>query len=252
LIWFSVSAVPWLAGGLTNDTGRNVLWAIALAIDFTAVGLRYPVPRLHQVPAAQFISVAEHLSERFQQFFIITLGDAILVIGMALSSGDLSAGHFAAFLVALGSTVLLWRIYVHRAGEVLPAAINAARQPAGFTQSAPFTHLVMVAGVVTTAAGFDFVIRNPTGEPRIAEVVMMLGGPALFLVGRARFEYEIFGRVSPARLIGILVLIAAAPGGLHVPPLLVTTTAGLVLAGVAIADTIRSHGRPPEPPAPTF
>ncbi|MDW5325710.1 low temperature requirement protein A [Plantactinospora sp. KLBMP9567] len=143
------------------------------------------MPRLVRRPrAAQLLSVAEHFGERFQQFFIVSLGDAILIIGLAMSRTGFTAVHLAGFGVTLGSTVLLWRIYVHCAGQVLPAAIGAPRRPARFSQSSPYNHVVMVAGVAATAAGFELAIVGPTGEPTTGWVATILGGPALFLAGR--------------------------------------------------------------------
>ncbi|MGI5150832.1 low temperature requirement protein A [Plantactinospora sp. CA-294935] len=241
MTWFSVSAVPWLAGGALGGTEQIALWSVALAIDALGLGLRYPVPWLRRVRAAQLLSVAEHLGERFQQFFIVSLGDAILIIGLAMSRTEFTAVHLAGFGVTLGSTVLLWRIYVHCAGQVLPAAIGASRRPARFSQSSPYNHVVMVAGVAATAAGFELAIVDPTGEPTPGWVATTLGGPALFLAGRALFEYEVFGRVSPVRPAAILVLVAAVPGVLRLPPLAGTAVAALVLAGVAVTDALRGR-----------
>ncbi|PWU47359.1 hypothetical protein DLE60_25060 [Micromonospora globispora] len=77
-------------------------------------------------------------------------------------------------------------------------------------------------------------------------------GPALFLAGRARFEYVVFSRVSPSRLVGLLVLAVAAPAMLLVPRTVVAVVGTLVLAGIASADAVRARGRPPEPPSPAL
>ncbi|MFC6023624.1 low temperature requirement protein A [Plantactinospora solaniradicis] len=252
IIWFTTSAVPWLAGGVLGGTWQLVLWTVALAIDGIGLGLRFWVPGGHRVRGAQLLSVAEHLGERFQQFFVVSLGDAILIIGLAMSRSEFSPVHLAAFAVTLGTTILLWRIYVHRAGQLLPAAIAASRRPARFSQSSPYNHAVMVAGVVVTAAGFDLVIRDPTGDPATGWVITSLGGPALFLAGRAMLEYEVFRRISTSRLIGILALAAVGPGVMHLPILAGATVTGLVLGGVAVADTVRDRGRPPEPLTPAY
>ncbi|MEV4201495.1 hypothetical protein AB0J32_24550 [Micromonospora globbae] len=75
---------------------------------------------------------------------------------------------------------------------------------------------------------------------------MLLGGPALFLAGRARLEYEFFGRVSaPPRVIGLLLLVALIPAGTLLPPLLVLAATAAVLAGIASADDCGPEaGRP--------
>lgn len=250
--WFVVSAVPWLAGGLVAGPARGLLWAAALAVDYGAAWLRYPTPRLGRVPTSQYTVAADHLAERYQQFFTLALGDLILVTTLTYADDDVTAGRTAALLAAFAATVLLWQIYVHRAGALLKATIESSQDPGGFVRSAPNTHLLMVGGLVAASAGFEFVIAHP-GEhttPWLAGV--MLGGPALFLAGRARFEYEVFSRVSPSRLVALLVLIVAGPALMLAPALVTGLTATLVLAGVAIADGIRARGNPPEQPAPSM
>ncbi|SCL33485.1 Low temperature requirement protein LtrA [Micromonospora rhizosphaerae] len=249
--WFGISAVPWLVGGVVHGAAREAWWALALAIDYVGFRLAYPVPGLGVVPETQRNITAEHLSERYQQFFIIALGDAILVTGMIYSrSSHSELGNIAAFSVAFISTLLLWRIYVHKSGQLLPHAISSAKQPSRFLFTAPYTHLLMVAGVVTSAAGFELVLHEPSGRTPPAWAALILGGPALFLVGRSAFEYEVFSRVSLSRPGGLLALLTIAPAVLFLPPLLAATGAMLVLAGVAAADYRRSRGRPPEEPSP--
>ncbi|WBB68207.1 low temperature requirement protein A [Micromonospora sp. WMMD812] len=249
-IWFAVSAVPWIIGGLVEGPGRMICWVIALAIDYIGFRLAYPVPGLGVVPTAQRNVTAEHLSERYQQFFIIALGDCILTVGTMFSLKHSELKNIGSFAVAFATTLLLWRIYVHKSGELLPVAIATSRSPSRFLNTAPYTHLLMVAGVVTTAAGFDLVLHETTGRTSPAWVAVILGGPALFLVGRAAFEYEVFSRVSPSRPGGLLALLTIAPGVMFLHPVYTSFGAMLVLAGVAVADARRSWGRPPEAPAP--
>ncbi|MEH1101164.1 low temperature requirement protein A [Micromonospora sp. CPCC 205561] len=248
--WFAVSAVPWIAGAFVSGDARIVLWSLALAIDYVGFRLAYPVPGLGVVPETQRNVTAEHLSERYQQFFIIALGDAILTIGTMFSLDHSEAENIASFGIAFATTLLLWRVYVHKSGELLPLAIATAKAPSRFLATAPYTHLLMVAGVVTTAAGFDLFLHHPLGHTPPSWVAVILGGPALFLLGRAAFEYEVFSRVSLSRPGGLLALLTAAPAVLFLPPLYAALAAMLVLAGVAVADTRRSRGHPPEAPAP--
>ncbi|SCF14441.1 low temperature requirement protein A [Micromonospora chokoriensis] len=249
-VWFVVSAVPWLIGAFVSGDARIICWTIALAIDYLGFRLAYPVPGLGVVPETQRNVTAEHLSERYQQFFIIALGDCILTIGTMFSLKHNEAENLAAFAVAFLTTLLLWRIYVHKSGELLPSAIKASESPSRFLFSAPYTHLLMISGVVTTASGFHLVLHEPTGETPPAWLAVILGGPALFLAGRASFEYEVFSRVSWSRPGGILALLTIAPAALYVPPMVTSLGALLVLVAVAYADFRRSHGKPPEIPSP--
>ncbi|RIV41267.1 low temperature requirement protein A [Micromonospora radicis] len=250
--WFAVSAVPWVAGAYVSGDARLVLWLLALGLDYLGLRLAYPVPGLGTVPSTQFNVTAEHLSERYQQFFTIALGDAILVIGMAYSAEHARTENAVGFVMAFATTLLLWRIYVHKSGELMPVAIAAAKNPSRFLKTAPYTHLLMIAGVVVTASGFKLVLHDLPARTPPTWAAVILGGPALFLIGRAFFEREVFSRVSPSRPGGVLALLTAAPAVLYLPPLSASIAAALVLAGVAVADFRRSHGRPPEVPAPSL
>ncbi|MET8312459.1 low temperature requirement protein A, partial [Micromonospora sp. NPDC005173] len=108
LFWFGVSAVPWLAGALMQGWPRGVLWALAVAVDYTVARLGWRMPRLGRAGAAEFSVSGEFLAERHRQFFIIALGELILVTGLGLSSGGFEAARGAAVVVAFATTVLLW------------------------------------------------------------------------------------------------------------------------------------------------
>ena len=130
LFWFGVSAVPWIAGALAHGTARGALWTLAVAVDYTAYA-DSASPRRGSAarPRRSSPIAAEHLAERYRQFFIIALGELILVTGLAFSGSGFAADRSAAFVVSIATTVLLWRIYIYRAGELLAAAIAAARRP---------------------------------------------------------------------------------------------------------------------------
>jgi low temperature requirement protein LtrA len=250
LFWFVVSAVPWLVGAFAHGTGRVALWALAVAVQYMADTLHYPTPRLGRWRTSEWTVAGEHLSERYQQFFIVALGELILVSGLALGRSNFEAQRSAAFVVSFLSTVLLWRIYIVRAGELLAAAIAASPDPVRVSRFAAYPHLSMVAGIVITSVAEDLVIEHPTGHTPLTRVVIIFGGPALFLIGRAHLEYTVFGRVSRDRWIGLLALVALTPAMLLARPLLTAAAATAVLAGIAIADATRARAYPSEPPSP--
>jgi low temperature requirement protein LtrA len=250
LFWFGVSALPWIAGAILQGWARGVLWALAVALDYTATRIGWPTPRLGRARAAELGISGEFLAERQRQFFIIALGELILVTGLAFTSSGFESNRSAAAVVAFATTVLLWRLYIYRAGEVLGAAVAAAPDPFRIGVSASYAHLVMVAGIVAISVGDELVIRHPFGHAHWAWIAVILGGPALFLVGRAVFEYAVFGRVSADRVIGVLVLAAISPAMILAPPVLAALAATVILAGVAVADAARAWRRPGEPLPP--
>ncbi|MGR6318484.1 low temperature requirement protein A [Micromonospora soli] len=238
-----VSIVPWMAGALVDDDDlRAALWALALALEYggLVVGwLRYGVA-----------IAGEHLAERLEQFLLIALGAAIFLSGRALSNSDFGIPHAAGFGLAFVATVLLWRIYLYRAGLTLAPAITRARNPVRQSVGVAGSHLLMIAGVVLAGVGFELYISEPAGRPDPRWLVAILGGPALFLAGRAPFELQVFGRISRSRLTGLLALGLLIPATWHAPPLAAGGAAAAVLAGIAGSDAWRARGRAPELPAP--
>ncbi|MGC1212540.1 MAG: low temperature requirement protein A [Micromonospora sp.] len=250
LFWFGVSAVPWIAGALVPGTARGVLWTSAIAADYTGGILRFPTPGLGRSPRTEWSVGAEHLAERYRQLFIIALGELILVTASTLTRTGFATDRTTAFVVSFVGTALFWRIYIHRAGELLPAAIAAAPDPDRLARQTLLAHLIMLAGIVATAVADELVIGHPLGHTRPAWVAVMLGGPALFLAGLARFEYAVFSHTSRNRALGVLALAALTPAMLFVPPLLAALAATAVLAAIAVTDAARARGHQPEPPSP--
>jgi low temperature requirement protein LtrA len=250
LFWFGASAVPWIVGGTVPVTARGALWALAVATDLTGGVLRYPTPGLGRSPKSEYPIGAEHLAERYRQLFIIALGELILVTALTLSGSGFARDRTVAFVVSFVSTALFWRIYIYQAGELLPAAIAAAPDPDRLARWAAVTHPIMLAGIVATAVGDELVIAHPLEHTLLAWVAVILGGPALFLAGRAAFEHTILARVSWDRPIGVLVLAVLTPAMLVVAPLVATMAATVVLAAVAATDAARAPSRPEGSPSP--
>jgi low temperature requirement protein LtrA len=172
------------------------------------------------------------------------------VTGLAYSGSGFHRDSTAAVLVSFATTVLLWRIYSYRAGELFATAIATARHPLRVDFVVAYSHLAMVAGIVLTAVGDQIVITHPAGHTRPAWTTVLFGGPALFLVGRGVFEYGVFARVSHNRWIGPLVLASLTPVMRYVPPTTVALAVTAVLTGIAASDAARARGRPPETPSP--
>ncbi|MFC3499984.1 low temperature requirement protein A [Micromonospora krabiensis] len=250
LVWFGASAVPWLTGAFAPELTRNLLWTLALAIDYLGGRLGWPVPRLGRARESPWAVAGEHLAERYWQLVIVALGETILTSGSSLLRGPIVAERTLALTLSFLTTVLLWRIYFYRAGQILGEAIAASADPGRLGRSAEISHLLMVAGILATSAGSELVLMDPTGQAKPAWVGAILGGPALYLAGRSLFEYVAFARVSRPRPIGILVLAGIAPVMVGRPPLGVAAAAAAVLLGVAVSDAIRAHGRPLEQASP--
>ncbi|WP_348651083.1 low temperature requirement protein A [Micromonospora sp. WMMD812] len=214
--------------------------------------LDYPTPRLGRAGFRTRRIQEEHLSERYRQVVIIALGETILISGLQIGSYGAERERVAALLVSFAITVLLWQIYFYRAGELLVVAIGSAQSSAYVGRVAAYAHLIMVIGIGLSALGDQITISYPLGHTKLAWVMVILGGPAVFLLGRALLDYVTFSRVSWSRPIGLLTLVALTPVALLLPPILVAVAATAVLTGVAISNVIswRLFPRAPKPAAP--
>ena len=77
----------WLAGAFCRPPPGWVCWALALLIEYLAARFGWPVPGLGRSTASRWDVAGEHLAERYQQFFLVALGETILVGGLAYSTG---------------------------------------------------------------------------------------------------------------------------------------------------------------------
>ncbi|MGC4745191.1 low temperature requirement protein A [Micromonospora sp. DT201] len=233
LCWFSVSAVPWLAGGFLPEW-RVPLWLLGLAIDFTGPRLGWPTPRLGRTRRQELHLAGEHVAERYQQIMIIALGELVLVAGLTYGGTRLDLAETAAFLLVFATSVLIGLLYVTPAGLRLGTAIEHA-DPSRLGVITGYLHLVMVAGLVVTAVGAELSIAHPTRVGDTTAVVVILGGPMLFLLGRILLSVAIHQRLSWPRVVALLLL-AGAAAVLRLPLLAVSAVATAVVFVVVVLD----------------
>ncbi|MCO1595693.1 low temperature requirement protein A [Micromonospora sp. RHAY321] len=233
LTWYSVSAVPWLLGAFLPEW-RVPLWVLALAIDLIGPRLGWPTPSLGRARQEELHLAGEHFAERYQQIMIIALGELILVAGLTYAGTRLNLPETAAFLLVFANAVLIGLLYVTPAGQRLGPAIEHA-DPSRLGVVTSYLHLVMIAGIVATAVGAEVAIAHPTEIGGTTVVLVILGGPTLFLLGRILFSIAIHRRISWPRVAGLLALVGAAVA-MRLPLLAVSAVATGVLLVVAVLD----------------
>jgi low temperature requirement protein LtrA len=97
---------------------------------------------------------------------------------------------------------------------------------------------MMVAGIIVTAAGDDKILTSPSATAATASAVMILGGPALFVVGHAAFKYAVWRHVSWGRLAGIAALALLAATVPVLPEIALAACAAAVVAAIAARDRV--------------
>ncbi|WP_433126493.1 low temperature requirement protein A [Micromonospora sp. CA-240977] len=249
-IWEAIAGVGWIGGALVGGSGQLAIWGLAVVVEYSAAVFGWPVPRLGRSRARDWRLVGARVAERYRQFVIVALGVSIFVTGTTFSTGEYTLARAWALLVVFTTIVLMWRIYIYRAGELLTDAIARSTNPALLTQSAAATHLIMVAGIVGAAVTSHLVVSRPLGETPPSWAAVIFGGPALYLLGRGVLDFTVFGRISRSRLAGVVLLACLAPTTPLLPPVLVALLAMTVLFLIAVANLVstRRHTRTPAPP----
>ena len=136
-----------------------------------------------------------------------------------------------------------------RASEQARITLSTCDDPGRLARDAyTYLHLPIVAGIIATAVGTDLLIAAPHDALHGVGVAMMLGGPALFLVGESLFAWRMTGTANVTRVAvaGFLVLLVLI-GGQISALLLGMTIAALLTALVPVPGAAE---RPSEPACP--
>ncbi|MFI7069936.1 low temperature requirement protein A [Micromonospora sediminicola] len=236
-VWFALSAVLWLTGALV-EPAQVALWTVAVVLDLSLARLRWPTPGLGRSSWADLQVIGEHLAERYQQIYIIALGELILTAGIVYSTTGFDLYRTIAFALAFVNAVSIGRLYLVPGGVRLGAAIDALG-PSGSRLGllAGYLHLVMVAGVVAAAVGAQVMIAEPLSrEP--AALMVALSGPALFLIGWILLAAAVHHRVSWHRPVGLVAIVALALVGRGLPLLAGSAILSVLLILIAHAERL--------------
>jgi low temperature requirement protein LtrA len=242
VVWNAAASVLWVVGGIASGTARDVAWIAALLVDYAGPAIRYVVPGLGRATTAEWAVSAAYFSERFKLFVILALGESIIVIGATFSQLEPDLATVLALATAFAGSVALWWVYFHRSAAAGEEAMSRSGDRGRIARSAyTYSHLPLVAGIIVTAVGDELVIAHPTAQADVATIATVLGGPALFLAGHALFKYTVFGEVSVSRLVAIALLVGLVPVAFALTPLLIGLAAALVVAGVAVHESVVSQ-----------
>ena len=229
LAWSLLSAVFWFAGALAPGSWRFALWGAGVLVDFLAPIAGYWTPGRGRSGTTDYPVDGGHFAERFQSFVIIVLGESIVVTGATASARQLSTGSASALAIAFLITGGLWWLYFGVVAENSKRHLATAEDPAVLARDAyTYLHLPIVAGVIMTAVGDEFLVRDATASPSTAGLIMLVGGPALFLAAENAFRLRMIGSIGTKRLVAVAALCLAGAGASALPELAV----GAIVAGL--------------------
>jgi low temperature requirement protein LtrA len=237
LVWEIGTAPIWIAGIATGSSGRLVLWAVAVLITYGGVIAGHPLPGRKSPFSTDSQIYAEHLLERFRLFFLIALGETVLTLGNAFAGEPVAADRLLVLAVAFTGSVALWWCYFHRAEEIGVRAVKETDNPSRIVAVGNYTLILMVIGIIAIAVGDELAIADPGGPADLDVIVLVFGGPAIFLLSQMGFMRRATGRAPTSRILACLGLFALAIATAPFTLLVAVAAATAVLVAVAIADT---------------
>jgi low temperature requirement protein LtrA len=250
LVWLSAAAALWLLGGLVQGEARVALWLAALAVDYLGPICFYWVPGWGRLGGGTWDVETAHFAERFQLFVIIALGETIVLTGATTAQLDLDLARMTAFGIAFVGTAALWWLYFDYVATIAQRRLEFAEDRTVLARDGyTYLHVVIVAGIILYAVGDELTIAHPTEELSRAEVVAVVGGPALYLLGHALFRLRMAGSLSWKRLSGAIACALLGVVGTSLSALVLGVLVVCVLLGVIASEQIAAvrRGRRGEP-----
>jgi low temperature requirement protein LtrA len=246
LVWELLTGGLWVAGAIADGDARLVLWGLAAAATYAGVSSLHWLPgRGRRIDLEHSEIAGTHLIERFRLFFIIALGETVVVTGDAFTGEPFELERLLALAIAFTGTVALWWCYFQRIEGIGVAAAETAEDAGAVALEGTWTLTLVVIALIGIAVGDELAIAHPDHEPSLGFTILAFGGPALFLLAQTLFLRDVLGHVPRSRFLGLVAL-----GILAVATAPLTLIAGIavssaVLVVVAIADTVSEGGRTP-------
>lgn len=242
LVWFLLSAVFWIVGAFAPPDVRFAWWALALAIELVSPALYFWVPGLGRSSTSEWNIDGAHMAERCALFVIIALGESLLITGATFAELDWNGDAVHAMLIAVLGTVAMWWVYFDTAAERAAHRIITSGDPGQQGRIAyTYLHLPIVAGIIVCAVADEIVLMHP-GHATPEGLVVIFGGPLLYLLGNALFKWVTNDRRLPplSHLVGIVLLgvVTYAAVSLHASALMSSTLTTGVMIMVAAWESV--------------
>jgi low temperature requirement protein LtrA len=238
LAWTIAGASLWITGALLPLAVQLPFWAAALGLELVGTLLGYPVPGVGRMKIASWDVSGPHIAERTALFVLIALGEGLLVTGFAFVAKESSVAGVVAMTAAFVAAASAWWIYFDHGERIGAEAIEAADEPGRLVRTAyTWIHLLIIAGIVMLSVGDKEALGHPHDQ-NLAATVVILGGPLLFLIGTALFRRVLEHRWPLAHLAGVLGILVLALASTVLDALGESVAVALLLAAVAVGETI--------------
>ena len=249
LVWLSVSAVFWIAGGvaegqsaagaLGSRAGDRIYLAGGAVLD--PEDTARPRSRTGSSRAAIWPSAAPASSSSRS-----ANPSSSPARPLPIWPGPLET--VTAFMSAFIGALAMWWIYFHKGAEAGSELISRSSEPGRLARLAyTYLHMPIVAGIILAAVANELVLTHPADHSDPRTVLSAIGGPLLFLVGTILFKHTIRGFLQLSHGVGIVALCVLAWFASELSPLMLSilTTAIMIVVAVWESVSLRSGAANP-------
>lgn len=189
-IYFGLAALFWIWGALEPDpAARTLLWAVALAVEYSGPALMFRVPLLGRAHDRDWAISGTHMAERCALFIIIALGEGIIVTGSQFADTEAGWPSILAFVTAFAGSFAMWWVYFDLGARRGAEHIEHHDDPGRVARDAfTYWHIPIVAGMVVLAVMDEQTLAHPLEPSHLPFVLTVFCGAALFLGGTMVFK----------------------------------------------------------------
>ena len=244
-IWYAVSAALWVIGGVAQGDTRLAVWLVALAIDTAGPALGFVVPGLGRADTREWSVDGAHMAERSGLFVLIALGESVLATGIGFTGLVWTPEVILAMGASLLQAIAIWSIYFGEHAERASHTIAHAADPGRLARVAyTYVPILIVAGIIVSAVGDELTLAHPSGHTDWSVALVLVGGPALFLLGATLFKLAVFDAWPWPRLIGLAALLALLLVATSLTPLLLSLATTLIIVAIGAYEMVWLRNNP--------
>ncbi len=206
---FNLSACACLlAASLLENPFRILLWLLAFLILISSSFFRRE---------RGFTLQASHFAERHGLVILIALGESVVGIGVGAKQEPIGLPLILACLLGLTLSACLWWVYFNQddaRGERALSRADALTRARIALLGYGYAHLVLILGIVISAAGIKKVIEQLHSNSQAAAWSLGLG-IGLYLLGQTWFRQIVGIAPNHSRFLAALMAFATIPIGLY-------------------------------------
>lgn len=208
--WLLISGAFWIAGGMSAEH-RMLYWIIAVACEYFSPMTGFFLPGMGRSDTREWTIEGGHLAERCQLFVIVALGEALLVTGATVAhAAQWETPVMIALIVSFVGSLTMWWLYFDTSSKDGSDAIIHANDPGRIGAYFHYVHVIIVAGIIVSAVGNELVIAHPDQHIDATSLLVLMAGPAMYLLGNAIYKKVVYRRFPLSHIVGLILLAIVA------------------------------------------